>query len=158
MRRYNWVWYRGATDLSAVLMDRDGISHKYSLSPGAMHPTDMDALRNMARTALPPQFVDAVMAADEPFIQAIFDYQSPKMVHGRIALLGDAACVVRPHTAMGVAKAAGDVLALRKHLDASSDIGAALAAYEAERLPDAKAIAAYGLRLGASLGKASHNR
>lgn len=35
------------------------------------------------------------------------------MVRGRIVLLGDAAFVVRPHTAMGVSKAAGDAMALQ---------------------------------------------
>jgi 2-polyprenyl-6-methoxyphenol hydroxylase-like FAD-dependent oxidoreductase len=38
------------------------------------------------------------------------------MTSGRLALLGDAAFVVRPHTAMGVAKAAGDAMALRSCL------------------------------------------
>jgi 2-polyprenyl-6-methoxyphenol hydroxylase-like FAD-dependent oxidoreductase len=57
---------------------------------------------------LPPQFADAVAAERSPFIQGIFDYTVPKMAVSGIALLGDVAFVVRPHTAMGVAKAAGD--------------------------------------------------
>jgi 2-polyprenyl-6-methoxyphenol hydroxylase-like FAD-dependent oxidoreductase len=38
------------------------------------------------------------------------------MVKGRIALLGDAAYIVRPHTAMGVSKTAGDAMTLRSCL------------------------------------------
>jgi 2-polyprenyl-6-methoxyphenol hydroxylase-like FAD-dependent oxidoreductase len=60
----------------------------------------------------PPQFGAAVSAERSPFIQAIFDYAAPIMSTKRIALLGDAAFVVRPHTGMGVSKAAGDALAL----------------------------------------------
>ena len=66
--------------------------------------------------------------------------------------MGDAAFVARPHTAMGVAKAAGDAFALRDALTRATDLDAALAAYEAERAPAGAAIVAYGQRLGRSLG------
>jgi len=72
-----------------------------------------DDLVRVAEETLPPQFANAVSAERSPFIQAIFDYAAPIMVTKRIALLGDAAFVVRPHTAMGVSKAAGDALALQ---------------------------------------------
>jgi 2-polyprenyl-6-methoxyphenol hydroxylase-like FAD-dependent oxidoreductase len=60
------------------------------------------------RAFAPPPFAAAVAAEQRPFPQAIFDYEAPRTTNGRLALLGDAAFVVRPHTAMGVAKAAGD--------------------------------------------------
>jgi 2-polyprenyl-6-methoxyphenol hydroxylase-like FAD-dependent oxidoreductase len=76
----------------------------------------------------------------KPFVQAIFDYETPAMVAGRLALLGDRAFVVRPHTAMGVAKAARDALALRRLL-AAQPLGEALAAYALDRMPIGQAIA-----------------
>ncbi len=151
-RRYNWVWYRpiAAGRLGDALTDRTGQVHPYSLGPGQMPPAQAQALVAEAQAVLPPPFAAAVAAEPQPFAQAIFDYEAPRMVNGRLALLGDAAFVVRPHTAMGVAKAAGDAMALRAHL-ASAPLAQALQAYEAERLPVGRAIAAYGQRLGAGL-------
>ena len=72
------------------------------------------------------------------------------MVDRRIALIGDAAFVARPHTAMGVAKAAGDAIALARAvgLGWTQD---ARSAFQRDRLDAGAAIVAYGRRLGASL-------
>ena len=56
------------------------------------------------------------------------------MIIGRVALLGDAAFVARPHVGMGTTKAAGDARALADHLARHDDIDAALAAYDAEAI------------------------
>ncbi len=152
-RRYNWVWYRRYTPvgLDAVLTDAGGQRRPFSLAPGHMRPEIVEAMRTDARRLLPPSFAEAVTAEQRPFIHAIFDYAPEHMVKGRIALMGDAAFVARPHTAMGVAKAAGDAFALRNALRATSDIDAALAAYEAERGPVGRSIVAYGQQLGRSM-------
>lgn len=153
-RRYNWVWYRRYTpdELGEVLTDIDGERRPYSLAPGRVRPDVVEAIRADAGLLLPPSFREAVLAVPQPFLHAIFDYEAPRMVAGRIALLGDAAFVARPHTAMGVAKAAGDAMALRDALTGQDDLAAALAAYEGERLPVGRSIVAYGQRLGRSLG------
>ena len=71
------------------------------------------------------------------------------MVFGRVCLLGDAAFVVRPHTAAASAKAAADAAALASALRASApDIGAGLAAWERQRLPAGQSLLDYGVRLG----------
>lgn len=151
-RRYNWVWYRRVAehDLRALFTDRDGHTHPVSLPRGGLSSERREALRAAARMHLPPPFSLAVAAEETPSIQGIYDYEAPAMVGGRIALIGDAAFVVRPHTAMGVGKAAGDVMALRRHLDAEADLEAALARYQSERLPVGREIAALGRRLGAT--------
>ncbi len=151
-RRYNWVWYRRipAEELAGVLTDPHGKAHPFSLAPGQVTAAHARTLQADAQALLPPPFAAAVAAEPRPFVQAIFDYEAPRMVNGRIILLGDAAFVVRPHTAMGVSKAAGDAMALRAHL-ASAPLAAALSGYEAERLEVGRAIAAYGQRLGADL-------
>ncbi|TPG45761.1 2-polyprenyl-6-methoxyphenol hydroxylase [Roseomonas nepalensis] len=152
-RRYNWVWYRpvAPADLVGVLSDASGDAHPYSLSPGQLPAARAEGLRDDGRALLPPAFAAAVAAETRPFVQAIFDYEAPRMASGRLALLGDAAFVVRPHTAMGVAKAAGDAMALRAQLG-RLPLDSALQAYERERSPVGTAIAAYGRRLGAALG------
>jgi 2-polyprenyl-6-methoxyphenol hydroxylase-like FAD-dependent oxidoreductase len=149
-RRYNWVWYRTEDDLPSRLTDRNGLVHPFALSPGSVADGARDAMLIEARAQLPSAFAQAVAAEATPFIQAIFDYEAPRMTRGRIVLLGDAACVVRPHTAMGVAKAAGDAIALRAMLD-ERPLSDALAAYEYTRLINNREIAAYGRKLGQSL-------
>jgi len=152
-RRYNWVWYRriSKAELVDVLTDAEGQVHAYSLAPGQLRESRRQALVEEAAHLLPPPFATAVAAERQPFVQAIFDYEASRMINGRLALLGDAAFVVRPHTAMGVAKAAGDAMAFRSYL-ARLPYADALPAYQRERLPIGAEIAAYGRRLGASLG------
>jgi 2-polyprenyl-6-methoxyphenol hydroxylase-like FAD-dependent oxidoreductase len=152
-RRYNWVWYRRVlpAELGEVLTDSSGHAHPFSLAPGQVPEARAAGLRADAAALLPPPFAAAVQAEPRPFVQAIFDYEAPRMVSGRLALLGDAAFVARPHTAMGVAKAAGDAMALRTHLG-RLPLGEALRAYGRERLPVGKVTVDYGRRLGAELG------
>ncbi len=149
-RRYNAVWYRMMPDLPATLTDRAGRVHPYSLPPGGVRPQAAHELLAAAHDLLPPPFAEAFAAEPRPFVQAIFDMETPRMVDRRIALIGDAAFVARPHTAMGVAKAAGDAMALARAvaLGWTSD---ARTAFEGERLDAGAAIVAYGRRLGASL-------
>jgi 2-polyprenyl-6-methoxyphenol hydroxylase-like FAD-dependent oxidoreductase len=153
-RRYNWVWYRpapGQQALDDALTDAQGHVHRYSLAAGALSPERRQGLLSDAATHLPPPFAAAVAAEPNPFIQAVFDFEAPKMAGGRVALLGDAAFVVRPHTAMGVAKAAGDALALRARLSESADIESALVVYDRDRRPVGASIAARGRQLGKAL-------
>lgn len=152
-RRYNWVWYRRISEreLGMALTDAQGRVHAYSLAPGQLPESRRQTLVDDAARLLPPPFTAAVAAERQPFIQAIFDYEAPRMANGRLGLLGDAAFVVRPHTAMGVAKAAGDAMALRSCL-ARLPYADALQAYERERLPIGAEIAAYGRQLGTRLG------
>jgi 2-polyprenyl-6-methoxyphenol hydroxylase-like FAD-dependent oxidoreductase len=154
-RRYNWVWYRqvkGEVALAEVLTDSEGRRREFSLARGSMPTQTRNALVEAARALLPESLARTVELESQPFIQAIFDYEAPIFAKERIALLGDAACIVRPHTAMGVSKAAGDAMALRRHLVEHSDPIEAIAAYSVERGNLSRQIAAYGRRLGASMG------
>lgn len=72
------------------------------------------------------------------------------MVQGAMALIGDAAFVARPHTAMGVAKAAGDAMALAAAV-ADGWSPSAQEKFERNRLAAGRDIVAYGQRLGVSL-------
>lgn len=140
----------GRAGREATLTDTDGRVHPYSLPPGAVSVGARSALIEDAWRLLPRPFAAAIEATDQPFVQAIFDYETKTMVSGRIALAGDAAFVVRPHTGMGIAKAAGDAMSLAKHLTSRSVVEA-LHAYREERAPLGAAIAASGRQLGAQL-------
>jgi 2-polyprenyl-6-methoxyphenol hydroxylase-like FAD-dependent oxidoreductase len=151
-RRYNWVWYRrvAASDLSATLTDAGGSLHRYSLPPGSVSDKTRRLLIHDAERQLPPPFAATLAVTTVPFVQAMFDFVAERMASGRLVLLGDAAVVVRPHTAMGVAKAAGDALALASCLD-QMPLEQALTTYARERLPVGRAIATKGRLLGADL-------
>jgi len=152
-RRYNWVWYRptvGRSALDEVLTDSEGHIHPYSLPPGAVTEASRQRLLQDAKRLLPRSLAAAIEATALPFVQGIFDYETARMVSGRLALIGDAAFVVRPHTGMGIAKAAADALALQRHLR-EAPLGDALKNYKEERLPAGAAIAASGRELGARL-------
>ncbi|WP_377299534.1 FAD-dependent monooxygenase [Rhizobium sp. SGZ-381] len=151
-RRYNWVWYRKVADrdLPATFTDTKHQTHAFSLARGGLSEDRLQGLRDDAGQALPPQFALAVAAEPSPSIQGIFDYEAPRMIGRSIVLIGDAAFVARPHTAMGVSKAAGDVMALSDHLARAGDLATALQHYEAERIEVGREIAAYGRQLGAS--------
>ncbi|MDI9240229.1 NAD(P)/FAD-dependent oxidoreductase [Lysobacter sp. LF1] len=64
---------------------------------------------------------------------------------GRAVLLGDAAHAMVPFHGQGMNCAFEDCVALAEHLDANPDRAAAFAAFQAERLPNARAIQAMAL-------------
>jgi 2-polyprenyl-6-methoxyphenol hydroxylase-like FAD-dependent oxidoreductase len=84
-------------------------------------------------------------------LQPIYDLETPQMAAGRVAILGDAAFVARPHVAAGVSKAADDAAALVEALVHNNDIEAALKAFESARLPDNRRIIERARHLGAYL-------
>ena len=137
-RRYNVVWYRPAdeaTELPWLLTDENGVTHSISIPPPLIRRDAIAAMRAAAERLLAPQFRDIVRLIDEPILQPIYDLESPRLAFGRVAIIGDAAFVARPHVAAGVSKAADDAAALAQALD-GDDVEAALRRFEAERLPD----------------------
>src|SRR5262245_37548829 len=74
---------------------------------------------------------DVFQHARQPFFQPIYDLASPQLAIGRVALLGDAAFVARPHVGAGVTKAALDAMCLADAIRiAGDDLAAALAHYD----------------------------
>jgi 2-polyprenyl-6-methoxyphenol hydroxylase-like FAD-dependent oxidoreductase len=153
-RRFNFVWYRPAAvgeALSTLLTDETGTRHELSIPPNLIRADVIASMRSDADRLLAPQFAEVIHRTSHPFLQAIVDLEAPRMKLGaRIAILGDAAFVARPHVGMGVTKAAGDaavlVEALAKHPD---DIAEALSAYERERLVVGTTIIHRARQLGA---------
>jgi 2-polyprenyl-6-methoxyphenol hydroxylase-like FAD-dependent oxidoreductase len=152
-RRYNVVWYRPADEareLPQLLTDRNGVTHSVSIPPPLIRPGPIAAMRAAAERLLAPQFREIVRLIDEPILQPIYDLESPQLAFGRVAIIGDAACVARPHVAAGVSKAADDAAVLADALEAE-DVEAALRRFQAQRLPDNKKIVERARHLGAYL-------
>lgn len=155
-RRLNWVWYRNTDaerELPEILRDRAGHSHRASAPAGAVQPQHIAALQQRADDHLPAVLAQLVRATPEPFVQVIYDLRAPAMIAGTVAILGDSACIVRPHTAAGTSKASGDAVALAQHLQAATfDLSVALPAWQTERLAVADRLIHHGQRLARNSG------
>ncbi len=136
-RRYNFVWYRpaDAATLATLLTDADGVLHEGSIPPPLISTANIAAMRDAAQRLLAPAFAEMVRLTPLPFLQPISDLISERIAFGRVALIGDAAFVARPHCGAGVTKAGLDAAALALALGREADVAKALLAYEAERLP-----------------------
>ena len=153
-RRYNFVWYRAAPEhggLRALLTDADGEHHPLGIAPHRVSWRQVAAMREAARTLLAPQFAEIIEKTAQPFLQPIHDVMSRRLAFGRVALMGDAAFVARPHVGMGVTKAAEDAMALCDSIRTHGANADALQAYEALRLPLGQAIVQRARELGAYL-------
>jgi 2-polyprenyl-6-methoxyphenol hydroxylase-like FAD-dependent oxidoreductase len=154
-RRFNWVWYVNydeTTELPRILTDKNGKHRDYSIPPGMMADEVEREMRDYAQRVLVPPFQKLIVATKEPFVQAILDLGVPKMIFNRIALVGDAAFIPRPHTAASVSKAAANAIALADVLvDANHDVLKALQAWELGQL----ALGMHLWKRGQDLGETS---
>jgi len=151
-RRYNFVWYRPADEeikLSRLLTDDNGQTHVGSIPPPLVRAENIRSLRNAAKRVLAPQFQEMVALTPQPFLQPIYDLETSKMAFGRVAIIGDAAFVARPHVGAGVAKAADDATALVSALEGGTNVATALAQFERARVGIGRRIIERARHLGA---------
>jgi 2-polyprenyl-6-methoxyphenol hydroxylase-like FAD-dependent oxidoreductase len=154
-RCFNIVWYRpteAADELPRLCTDLNGRRHELSIPPPLIRPEVLAELRGAGEALLAPHLAEVVRHTRQPFFQPIFDVESSCMAAGRVALLGDAAFVARPHCGMGVTKAAGDATALVGFLrEMPDDVPAALARYDQLRRRFGAAVVAHARELGSWL-------
>lgn len=151
-RRYNFVWYRPAAEpdgLNALLTDADGKHYPLGIPPNKVNWREVAAMREAGRRLLAPQFAEILEKTAQPFLQPIYDVWSEQLAFGRVALMGDAAFVARPHPGMGVTKAGLDACAMADAIAAHGVNDAAARAYEAQQLPYGQMIVRHAQRLGA---------
>jgi 2-polyprenyl-6-methoxyphenol hydroxylase-like FAD-dependent oxidoreductase len=150
-RRYNFVWYRptsGEDELQRLLTDVEGNCYPLGIPPNKVALQHVTAMRQAACELLAPQFAEILEKTRQPFLQAIYDCSSSKIAFGRVALMGDAAFVARPHVGMGVTKAAEDAMALTDLIAAYGATPKALQAFEQQRLAPASAAVCRARALG----------
>jgi len=150
-RQYNVVWYHPveAADLARLMTDDSGRHHASGIAPSHLSGRVREEMLQTAQARLAPQFAEAIQHARIHFLQPILDLESPRLVFGRVVIIGDAAFVARPHVAMGVPKGAGDAIALVLAVQhGGSNILSALDQFEAQRLRVGRAIVARGRYLG----------
>ena len=148
-RDWNYVWYRPVTDeaFRELCTDSTGRHHLHGIPPPLIRPGAIARFKDEARALLAPNLATLVESS-KPFFQPIYDVESPRLAAGRVALLGDAAFVARPHIGAGVTKAALDALCLYNSLKEQKDIDAALARYDRLRSEYGRACVARGRSLG----------
>jgi 2-polyprenyl-6-methoxyphenol hydroxylase-like FAD-dependent oxidoreductase len=152
-RRYNVVWYRPAdeaTELKSLLTDESGVTHAISIPPPLIRRQAIAEMRAAGERLVAPQFLPVLRLMDEPILQPIYDLETPRMAFGRVAIVGDAAFVARPHVAAGVSKAADDAATLAE-VAGEGEIEPALLRFEAKRLPVGRRIIERARHLGAYL-------
>jgi 2-polyprenyl-6-methoxyphenol hydroxylase-like FAD-dependent oxidoreductase len=151
-RRYSFVWYRptSAGALAAMQTDIEGRNYPDGIPPHLMRPEVIAAFREEAEALLPPVCAGMVRACSSLIFQPIGDLESPAMIKGRVAFVGDAAFLARPHVGKGAIKAGHDAMALSQALR-SKDLDEGLAQYDVARRSPSGAIVAESRRLGAYL-------
>ena len=135
-RSWNIVWYRPAEtrqELERLLTDDTGKLHELSIPPPLVSRAVVQEMRDAVERLLPARFRSATALIEQPFLQPIYDVETPRMVVGRVALAGDAAFVIRPHVGGGVVKAAEDAAALSAAVAEHGTVEDGLRAYETRR-------------------------
>jgi 2-polyprenyl-6-methoxyphenol hydroxylase-like FAD-dependent oxidoreductase len=153
-RRYNFVWYRTINEkrLEDMLTDATGRMHAISIPPPLVRPDVVEEMRNKAETFMAKPMLSVLHTVKSAFFTPIYDLASPSMAFGRIALIGDAAFVGRPHVGLGVTKGAADAKALADAMASSGDdVDGGLRAFEEKRRPIGDLVVAKGRELGAFL-------
>ncbi|CAF4285925.1 unnamed protein product [Rotaria socialis] len=107
-RLINWVWYFNCENLSKVLTDCDGKTHRWPLPQRKVNVDIWENQKQYASNNLPPQFVELINKTQPPFVQAITDVPATQAIHfdGRVVLVGDALAGFRPHTVASTSQAA----------------------------------------------------
>jgi 2-polyprenyl-6-methoxyphenol hydroxylase-like FAD-dependent oxidoreductase len=151
LRRLNWVWYWNVPEacLAELMTGSDGQTRDFSVPPGQVQPELIKRQSTIAEEFLCPPFLALWQATREPFVQPILDLAVPRMRQGRIALVGDAAFIPRPHTAASTSKAAGNARALGTALVRRGlKIDPALQDWEPSQLQLGRDLAMQGKALG----------
>ena len=131
---WNYVWYRPTTEreLADLCTDATGRCHGSAIAPPLIRAELAAKLKRDARELLAPELAP-IVEGSQPFFQAIFDLESPRVAHGRVVLMGDCAFVARPHVGMGVTKASLDARCLARSIESSNNMDEALARYNQMR-------------------------
>ncbi len=103
--------------------------------------TREDALQHFADWAGPVPEIISSTPVESILCHAIYDHDTlSTWCKGRIALLGDAAHAMPPNLGQGGAQAIIDAVSLANHIDQNTDLQAAFAAYERDRLQSANSM------------------
>jgi 2-polyprenyl-6-methoxyphenol hydroxylase-like FAD-dependent oxidoreductase len=162
-RRFNIMWYRPVPpgpELRNMFTGTDGVHHEFGIPPSLVRPELIKDMKQEGHRVFPPMFAEVIGRMEGMFVQAIYDLESSQMGRGRIAVIGDAAFVARPHCGAGVSKAADDAASLTTALNTNPLIEDAIDAFSAERTKAGRAAVAWAAHLGSyfQMDRTGHRR
>jgi 2-polyprenyl-6-methoxyphenol hydroxylase-like FAD-dependent oxidoreductase len=155
-RRVSYAWY----DASRTQLLREAGCIQDGTVVATLRTDELPAglpaqLAALARRWWPAPWGECVawgVTHGEVFGTPVAEYLPPRLVRGRVALIGDAAHAASPMTGAGFQNALLDVRALAAALDSvtSPNVPAGLNRYERERLPQARRVVSSGMAWGDS--------
>ena len=162
-RRFNIMWYRPVSpgaELQNMFTGTDGLHYETGIPPSLVRPELVTAMKEEAHRVFPPVFAGVIARMEGMFMQAIYDLESDLMGRGRVAIIGDAAFVARPHCGAGVSKAADDAASLASALSTNDRIEDAIATFSAERTKAGRAAVEWAAHLGSyfQMDRTGHRR
>ena len=90
----NWVWYQHKSDQDTrqMLIDKNGVSHRFALPAGGMNAEQVRLVKEKAARELPAPHAEAIGKTAEPFVQVVTDSLAGSNVFfdGKLLLVGDA--------------------------------------------------------------------
>ena len=162
-RRFNIMWYRPVApgaELRDMFTGTDGVHYETGIPPSLVRPELIAAMKAEADRVFPPMLADVITRMPGMFVQAIYDLELETIGKGRVAVIGDAAFVARPHCGAGVSKAADDAAGLATGLSQHDSVEDAIRAFSAERTKAGKAAVAWAAHLGSyfQMDETGHRR
>ncbi|MEU3226266.1 FAD-dependent monooxygenase [Streptomyces sp. NPDC006976] len=147
--RLNWVLYTAPPQTDGLHPD---LRTPTSLPPGRLNSELTDHLRTLVAENFPPFWAAKVLGtpAETTFIQPIYDLAVPHYTSGRMALVGDAASVARPHVGAGSVKALQDATALEAAWIAGDSWKDVLERYDSGRGAVGSAMVTLARRMGST--------
>lgn len=157
----NYVWYRPAAgkEQQRIFTGKDGQLHRHSINPDLINDGETTRLLDRAQD-FPAPFRELIFKTPKFMVQEIVDVVSDSTVsgsHKNVIQVGDAAFVARPHTGLGVTKAAIDALYLRDAFAVLDNEGKSIAHFAVRQSHLGISAINRGRQLGRYLGCASRN-
>jgi 2-polyprenyl-6-methoxyphenol hydroxylase-like FAD-dependent oxidoreductase len=150
-RRFNIMWYRPVSpgrELRDMFTGTDGVHYEAGIPPHLVRPELVVAMKEEANCLFPPIFANVIARMEGMFVQAIYDLVSDRTGRGRVAIIGDAAFVARPHCGAGVSKAADDAASLAQALSTQATVEDAIKTFSVERTKAGLAAVKWAAHLG----------
>ena len=140
--RVNWAIYAPKPDALAL-------TGPSSIPPGQVDDACYSEFVALLDAAMPPKFRPLFDTPQEQVsIQPVYDEAVDQYTSGRLAVIGDAATLSRPHTGSGATKAMEDARLIEALGADHQDWPSLLAAYDEDRSEVGKRLVALGRRIG----------
>lgn len=140
--RVNWAIY--APTPSALTLHGPS-----SIAPGMVDDACYAQYQALLDETMPPKFRPLFQVPqDQLSIQPIYDEMVDRYTAGRLALIGDAATLTRPHTGSGATKAIQDALLIEELGATHHNWASLLDAYDTDRSAEGARLVDVGRRIG----------